>query len=100
VAFPSRRTTIAAAASIPTPATATSAANFPGNLFTAIMASVMSTLTTTTTGSLPAAAAAATAKRAAIPIDASDVSATTPGAVATDAIGATPSAGQKRKARP
>jgi hypothetical protein len=82
VAFPSRRTTIAAA-NIPTSATATSTVNV-----TAVAASVMSTLTTTTTVSLHAATA-------------SDGFASTPHvAAATDANVATPSAGQKRKASP
>jgi hypothetical protein len=70
VAFPSRTVTIAAAANHPTPATATATAT--------------STLTTTATGSLSLAATAV-----------SDAFASTP-TLAT----ATPSAGQKRKARP
>jgi hypothetical protein len=78
VAFSSRETTIAAAANIPTPATATSA------------------LTTPATGTLPAAT------RGVIPSSAStsDAVASTLTAPAAVADVATPSAGQKRKARP
>jgi hypothetical protein len=93
VAFPSRTTTIAAAANLPAPATAdASTANVA-----AIAASVMSALTTTVTATLPAAA------RASIPSTgyASDAFASTP-TVATTAVAnvAIPSAGQKRKAHP
>jgi hypothetical protein len=99
VAFPSRTTTIAAAANIPTP-TAATATTTSTAMFAAIMASVMSTLTTTATGSLPAAAVA-TATRAAIPTTASDAFASTPAvAAATAANVTTPSVGQKRKASP
>jgi hypothetical protein len=97
VSFPSRTTTIAAAANIPTPATATSTVNAA-----AVAASVMSGLTTTTTASLPAATAAA-ATHAAIPstASASDGFASTPTVTdATAANVATRSAGQKRKASP
>jgi hypothetical protein len=99
VAFPSRTTTIAAAANIPTPATAT--ATSTANV-TAVAAFVTSVLTTTAIFSLPAAAAAA-ATRTSIPstASASDVFASTPitVAAANAAYVATPSAGQKRKAR-
>jgi hypothetical protein len=98
VSFPSRRTTIAVAANIPTPATVTSTV-------AAVAASVMSGLTTTTTASLPVATAAA-ATHAAIPSTASAsdaLFASTPAvaatAIATAANVATPSVGQKRKAR-
>jgi hypothetical protein len=91
VAFPSRTTTIAAAANLPTPATtaATSA--------TAVAASVKSASTTTTTGSLPRAASAA-ATSAGIPstASASDAFASTP-TVTTDANVITSSAGQNLK---
>jgi hypothetical protein len=86
MAFPSRTATIAAAANLPTPATT----------------SVMSSLTTTATASLSVAAMAAAA-RAEIPstASASDAFASTPTvAEATAANVDTPSAGQKRKARP
>jgi hypothetical protein len=84
VAFPSRTTTIAEAASLPMPASTTAT----------------STLTTTATVSLLTAAVAA-ATRAVIPpsASASDAFASTPTA-ATAANVPTPSAGQKRKASP
>jgi hypothetical protein len=94
VAFPSRTTTIAAAANLPTPATtaATSTANVA-----AAAASVKSVLTTTSTGSLPPAAGAA-ATSAAIPYTAYAADAFAFDAAAADV--ATPSAGRKRKTRP
>jgi hypothetical protein len=87
VAFPSRTTTVAAAANLPTPTTATSTANVA-----AVAASVMSALTTTTTGSLPAASAATSATTPSVP-DAFVPS------VAPDANAATPPANLKRKER-
>jgi hypothetical protein len=94
IAFPSTTTAIAAAAKIPTPATAMYTANVA-----AVAAFMVCALTTTSTGSLPAA----TATHAAIPSTASalDGFASTPNATtANDANVATPSAGQKRRARP
>jgi hypothetical protein len=81
VAFPTRTPTIAAAANLHMPATTSTSA-----------------LTTTVTGILPAATAAAAA-RAAIPSSTSDAVASTPTVPAAAANVATPSAGQKRKAR-
>jgi hypothetical protein len=91
VAFPPRSTTIAAAANLPTPAitAATSTANVAD-----VAASVVSALTTSDTSILPPAAAAA----AASPTIASDAFASAPPVAAANT--ATPSAGQKRKARP
>jgi hypothetical protein len=88
-------TTIAAAANIPTPATATamSTANV-----TAVAASMVCALTTASTASLPAAAA----MHAKIPsiASASDGFASTHDVAAANAANvATPSAGQKRRAR-
>jgi hypothetical protein len=88
VAFPSRTTTIAAAASLPIPAAAAPTANVA-----AVAASVMSALTTAATGSLPVAALATATS-------ASDDFAFAPAVAATAANVATPSAGQKRKAGP
>jgi hypothetical protein len=96
VAFPSRTTTIAAAANLPTPvaATVTSIANVA-----AISAPVISDLTTTATVSRPVAALA-TATSATNPSAASDAFAFAPAAAADAVDVATPSADQKRKARP
>jgi hypothetical protein len=97
VAFPPTPMTIAADANLPTPATTTSTANVA-----AVAASVMSSLTTTTTSSL-SAGTAATATGVVIPSTAfpSETFASTPTvAVTTTANVATPSGGQKRKARP
>jgi hypothetical protein len=96
VAFPSRNTTIAAAATLPTPAAAT--ATFTSN-GADVATSVMSALTTTATGSLPVAALATTTS-AATPSAASDAVAFAPTVAAAAANVATPSADQKRKARP
>jgi hypothetical protein len=95
VAFPSRNSTIAAAASPPMTAAivATSTANVA-----ALAASVMPALTTTATGSLPTATVAA-ATNATTPSDASDDFAFD-STVAAAANAAAPSAGEKRKARP
>jgi hypothetical protein len=105
VAFPSRATTIAAAANLPTPTPATNTtATSTANVAAAVAASVTSALTTTATatGSLPAAAAAATTSAAIpSPASASDALASTP-TVASFAVAnvAAPSAGQKRKECP
>ena len=85
VAFPSTAATITLTANLPTPA-ATSNSNLAS-----VAASLVSALTTTGTGTLPPAAVAA-ATSAAILSTASDAFA------AADV--ATPSTGQKRKARP
>jgi hypothetical protein len=86
VAFPSRTPTSASTANILTPAAATSA------------------LTTTVTGSLPAAFAAATTRAFSLSsASASDAFASIPPAAPANAAAAnvaTPSTGQKRKARP
>jgi hypothetical protein len=92
IAFPSRTTTIAAAANLPTPATATSTANV-----TAVAASAMIALTSTATGSHPAATATDAATLS--PAAAFDASAPAPIAVAAANV-TTPSAGQKRNTRP
>jgi hypothetical protein len=89
VAFPLRTTRIAAAANLPTPATA--AASSTANA-AAVAASMISALTTTATGCLPAAAAAA-----AVATSATTPSTSDPTASAANV--AAPSAGQKRKAR-
>jgi hypothetical protein len=86
VAFPPKNATIAAAT-----AAATSTTNVAG-----VAGSVMSALPTTVTGSLPTAAAAG-ATSATTPCTAS---ASDPTDVAAAVNVATPSAGQKRKARP
>jgi hypothetical protein len=92
VALPSRTTTIAAAANLPTPATiaATSTANVA-----AVAAFEMPALRTTATDSLPAAAA--TSADTLSTLSALDAFASTP-TVAAAANAATLSAGQKRKA--
>jgi hypothetical protein len=94
VAFPSSATTIAAAANLAMPDTA--AATSTSNV-AAVVASAMSALTTNATGSLPTAAAAATTARSAA--TASDVFAFATTAAAAANV-ASPSATQKRKARP
>jgi hypothetical protein len=88
VVFPSRITTIAAAANLPTPATTAATST---SIAVAIATSVVSAMTTTATGSLPTDAAATTLSTA------SDACAFT---VAATASVATPSARQKRKAHP
>jgi hypothetical protein len=97
VAFPPKNATIAAAANLPTPATA--AATSTTTNVAGVAASVMAALPTTVTGSLPAAAAAA-ATSATTPSNASASDPTVAAAAAAAANVATPSAGQKRKARP
>jgi hypothetical protein len=94
VAFPSRATTILAAAT----AAFTSAANVA-----TVAASVMSASTTTGTGSVPSTAAAAAtdaAASAATPFTLDSFAPTGAGAGAGAANAATSSAGQKRRARP
>jgi hypothetical protein len=100
VLFPSTTATVAAAANLPT--TGTAAATSAENV-AAVAASMMSALTTTATGSLPTASAAAATSAATPSSTASDAFAsdpTTAAAAAKVAKVATPSAGQKRKARP
>jgi hypothetical protein len=95
VAFPSRITTIAVAANLPTPATAaaTSTANVA-----AVAASVMSALTTTAIGSLPTADAVPTTAASAVPPSSPPALDASAPEVATAANVATSFAGQKRKA--
>jgi hypothetical protein len=94
IAFPSRTTTIAAAANLPTPATTTgtSTANDA-----AVGAFEMPALTTTATDSLPAATATSAATPAIV--SAVDVFASSP-TVAAATNDAALSAGQKRKVFP
>jgi hypothetical protein len=87
VAFPSRATTIAAAANLPTPGTTAATSSV-----VAVAASAISALTTTTTGSVPTATAA-TARSTATPCSAST---SDPAGAATVA---TSSTDKKRKAR-
>jgi hypothetical protein len=93
VSFPPRTTTIAAATNLPTPSTTTAAAAATSTAnVAAVAASVMSAVTTTATRSVPAAAA---------PAAPSTASASVTFAFASTAANvATPSAGQKKKARP
>jgi hypothetical protein len=103
VAFPSRNTTIAPAANLPTPATAAAAATSTASVAT-VTVSAMPALTNAATGSLPTVTATATATAAtsaATPSTASVLDAFAPTiADASAANAATPSACQKRKARP
>jgi hypothetical protein len=108
VAFPSRTTTIAVVANLPTPATTTTSTST--GFVAAVAALEMPALTTAATGSFPPAAAADAATSATIssttsattPSTAStlDAIASAPTVIATAANGATTSVGQKRKACP
>jgi hypothetical protein len=108
VAFPSRSATITAAANLPTPNT--TAATFTGQT-AAVAASVMIALTSTAPGSVPTSTATdAATMSSALAFDASapvtivavvaPIVAAAAAAAAAAANVTTPSAGQKRKARP
>jgi hypothetical protein len=88
VAFPSRTSTITAAANLPTPASA----------------NATSALTTTVTGSLPAAAAAAATRAFSLSSTSDSYAFPSSPSVTAENVNAanvaTPSTGQKRKARP